>query len=208
MTTQQAIAHVKNLLLDETGAENYKDAEILMALEQAQVQKAREYFQRGRKEALVPCFRRVQITGNGVTGINLTGQLPNAETPMFFEACLVRLRDNGGRFRHAKYIPPDKYVWYRFNNPNAAGSVSGQLNYSYIGNLLYHNGAGTECTLAYYKYPLLLTASTPLSLAEFTHSHICDRAAYILYKKDSMNPDQMMLGQIADTMQLTEQKTQ
>ena len=56
MTYREAIAYVRSLL-DESGIEAYSDDDILGCIGEAQVAKAREYYQRGEKEAIRPLYR-------------------------------------------------------------------------------------------------------------------------------------------------------
>jgi len=209
VTTIQAIAAVR-VLLDETGVEYYSPVEVLMALEQAQIEKALEYRSQGRKDFLTQLFRRRVITGNGMTGIDLLAQIP--DVPLTFEGCIVRLRDTDPSLNMwAKYISPETWSWYRFENGNASRSPS--LAYSYFGNKLWHNGAGTDCELVYYLQPMLPTQLSPI-LAREPHDAIVEMAASILNTKEVIAPDQIGepnrkgLGSMADLVEATNKKAE
>ena len=191
------------MLLDEVGIEYYKPYEILMALEQAQIEKTRDYWARGMKDAIRPLFQRIDITGDGVVGIDLAPQLAGQKI-MYFEALLVKIRDvETAPTHHARYIPPERFIWHKFARPGS-GKVSVRLEYSQIGNLLFHNGAGTDANLSYIQYPYIPTQSDPLLLATHTHQAVVDRAAYLLYRKEVGLQDHDAAGYNAD-LQLIDQ---
>ncbi len=201
MTTIQAIDAVK-MLLDETGREYYSQTEILLALEQAQIEKARDYWARGVKEALRPLFTRVPLAGDGVAGIDYI-TLTAGSKIMYLEALLVKMKDiEPAPLHSARYIPPDKFIWHRF--PNPSGRVSGRLEYTLIGGLIYHNGAGTLADLSFLRYPFIATQNDNILLAPFTHQAIVDRAAYLLYRKEAGGQDHNQAGSNAD-LQLIDQ---
>lgn len=203
MTTLEAIDAVQ-MLLDELGSEYYSPVEILMALEQAQVEKAREYWYYGKKEGIRPLFTRVPLNGSGSAGINLAVAL-GGNRAMFYEALLVRMSDaEPSPIHHARYISPDKYIWYRFSNPGATGRVSGRLEYSVIGSILFHNGAGTSADFSYVVQPTLPTPQAPFVLAAYAHQDIVDRAAYLLYRKEVGLDDHEAVGTNADLQLINE----
>lgn len=203
MTTIEAIDAVQ-MLLDELGEEYYAPIELLTALEQAQIEKAREYWLYGKKEGIRPLFRRQTLTGNGSTGISLAIALGGARA-MFYEALLVKMADSEtAPLHHARYISPEKYIWYRFSNPKAASRVSGRLEYSVIGGSLYHNGAGISADFSFIIQPTIPTPQSPLSLAPYTHQDIVDRAAYLLYRKEIGLDDHEAVGTSADLQLINE----
>lgn len=203
MTTLQAIEGVR-MLLDESGVEYYKPYEILLALEQAQQYVARSAWAKGKKEVTRPLLiAHVPISGDGQAGFDLTAFL-NGERIMYFEALLVKMNDIEATPIHsARYIQPDKFTWHRFPNPGS-GSRSGRLEYSFIGNLLYHNGAGLDADLSYTKLPRIQSQTDPLSLPTFAHQAVVDRAAYLLYRKEVGLADHEAAGSNAE-LQLMDQ---
>lgn len=203
MTTLEAIDAVQ-MLLDEQGIEYYSPVEILLALEQAQTEKAREYWYYGKKEAIRPLFTRLTLNGSGATGVNLAIAL-GGNRAMFYEALFVKMSDTEALpTHHARYIAPDKYIWHRFRNPGATSSVSGRLEYSVIGGLLFHNGAGTSADFAYIVQPTLPTPQSPFVLAAYAHQDIVDRAAYLLYRKEVGLDDHEAVGSNADLQLINE----
>lgn len=203
MTTLEAIDAVQ-MLLDELGVEYYSPVEILLALEQAQTEKAREYWFYGKKEAIRPLFTRVTIGGIGSSGVNLAVALGGLR-PMFYESLLVRMNANEATpTHHARYISPDRYIWYRFRNPGASQSVSGRLEYSVIGGLLFHNGAGADADFSFILQPSLPTPQSPFVLAAYAHQDIVDRAAYLLYRKEVGLDDHEAVGTNADLQLINE----
>ncbi len=113
------------------------------------------------------------------------------------EALLIKMKHTESDPVHfARYIAPERFIWRRFPNPSAR--VSGRLEYTMLGNLLYHNGAGTDADFSYIKYPYIADASVPLLLATFTHQAIVDRAAYLLYRKEVGIPDHEAAGNNAE----------
>lgn len=203
MTTLEAIDAVQ-MLLDELGVEYYAPIEILTALEQAQVEKAREYWFYGKKEGIRPLFRRQTLTGSGSNGISLAVALSGARA-MFYESLLVRMSNvEPSPVHHARYISPEKYVWYRFSNPADTNRVSGRLEYSVIGGSLFHNGAGTSADFSFVIQPTISTPQSPLSLAAYSHQDIVDRAAYLLYRKEVGLDDHEAVGSSADLQLINE----
>lgn len=191
------------MLLDETGNEYYSDTEILMSLEQAQIDKLRDYWVRGLKEAIRPAFQRTPLIGAGAAGIDPSSTLAGKKI-MYFEALLVKMKDSEPAPIHAaRYISPERFIWHRFPNPGT-GVISGRLEYTMIGGLIFHNGAGTLADLSYIQYPYIPTASDPLLLSTFTHQSIVDRAAYLLYRKEVGLEDHEQVGANAD-LQLIDQ---
>lgn len=203
MTTLEAIDAVQ-MLLDELGVEYYAPIEILTALEQAQVEKAREYWFYGKKEGIRTLFTRQSLNGSGSSGINLAIALAGVR-PMFYEALLVKMADSEPTpIHHARYIQPEKYIWYRFSNPAATNRVSGRLEYSVIGGSLFHNGAGTSADFSFVIQPTIPTPQTPLALATYAHQDIVDRAAYLLYRKEVGLDDHEAVGTSADLQLINE----
>jgi len=209
MTTLQAITSVRELL-DETGIEYFGATEVLMALEQAQIEKALEYRAQGRKDMLVALFRRRTLTGLGLNGIDLAS-LP--ERPLTYEACLLRLRDTDpGMNCWAKYLSPEQWSWYRYSNGNARNR-SPFLHYTVYGGKLYHNGAGTTCEFVYYLQPMLPDDRTALLLKE-PHESIVEMAAASLNSKEVIAYEQIGepyregIGGLSDIIESVESQSQ
>ncbi len=180
MTTVQAIDQVR-MILDEVGIEYYSADAVLQALEQAQIEKALEYRNSGRKDLLHGIYRRVAITGTGSNGIQLSTF--TADVPLAIEALMVRLRATDPAPRGwARRVSPEEWSYYRFSNGNA-GNRSPYLQFSYFGGKIYHNGAGTQAEIIFYAQPMLPTRTTALQLSE-PHSAIVDLAARILQAKE------------------------
>lgn len=213
MTTQQAIDQVR-MILDEVGIEYYSNDEVLQAIEQAQIEKALEYRNLGRKDLIAPLYRRKDVTGTGLNGIALS--VFSTEAPLGFEACLCRLRSTDPALTAwAQYVTPEAWSFYRFSN-GALSNRSPVLRYTYFGGKLYHNGAGTQCEVAFYAIPMLPNDLTQLQVKE-PHAAIVDLAAKTLQGKEIIPkqvseqlgaPERSGIGGLSDIFEATMRKNE
>lgn len=213
MTTLQAIDQVR-MILDEVGIEYYSNDAVLQALEQAQIEKALEYRNAGRKDLLVGLYRRKTLTGDLSTGLTLS--VVTTDVPLTVEGLLCRLRaTDPNPTSWARYIPPEEWSYYRFSNGDT-NNRSPYLQFTYYGGKVWGNGAGTTSEFIYYATPFLPSAATPLSLSE-PHSTIVDLAAKNLQAKEVIPrqvqeqmgaPERSSVGSFADlyAVQQSQQK--
>lgn len=192
-------------MLDQSGEEFYPIVEILIALEDAQIEKAREYYRSGRREYIQSLYVGESMTNGGLT---TRGDVSHVLTydPMFFEACFVRLYpDESSARRYAIYMDPARYAEYQFSNQGVDGIRTGKLQYTFVGNVLRHNGAddgaGVYAARAvYYREPTIPSISTAFLLPDYTHGDIVDRAAKMLNEKNPIN-DHEAAGVTSDIIQ-------
>jgi len=189
MTYREAIAYVR-LLLDESGIEAYTDDDILGCIGEAQVAKAREYYQRGEKEAIRPLYRE------DVIGLS-SGNTALSETPMNIEVVLLKLQAAEVDFRaEAVYVPLEEYLRYQYPNPSVNTTISGRCEYTYKNDEVYHNGL--SALVCYYKLPLATGLAQEIELAEYCHPQIVDYAAYSILKSEVPDTDHSIVGGLYD----------
>lgn len=189
MTYREAIAFVR-LLIDESAAEAYSDNDILACLGEAQVAKAREYYQRGEKEAIRPLYREDTIGDS-------SGNTALSETPMNIEVVLLKLQVAEVEFRaEAVYVELEEYMHYQYPNPAVNSTISGRCEYSYRNNEVYHNGIAA--LVCYYKLPTANGLAQEIELAEYCHPQIVDYAAALILKSEVPDTDHSVVGGLYD----------
>lgn len=199
MTYREAIAYVR-LLLDESGIEAYTDDDILGCIGEAQVAKAREYYQRGEKEAIRPLYRE-EVVGP-------TSGVPTlAETPMNIEVVLLKLQAAEVEFKAAAtFVPLEEYLRYQYPNPSVNNTISGRCEYSHRIDRIYH--AGLAAMVCYYKLPVANGLAQEIELAEYCHPQIVDYAAYSILKSEVPDTDHTGVGSLYDIESLLNEMSQ
>lgn len=184
------------MLIDESRYEYYGESTDLntvyiRALQQAAIQKAREYWQRGEKEALRPEWVEQTVAGNpAVLGFE----------PLYVET--VRLQNDAlDTFKHAAtYVPVEEWGTGQFQNPSLTPAHAGRYEFTLYDGDIYHNGDPTAgVRISYVRIPTVSTGlGNPMPLAEYTHGAICERAARILYDKEVPGTNRPLLGGLLD----------
>ncbi len=186
MTVTEAIGYIRTLL-DESGIEAYTDNDIADALVEASIYKAREYYQRGEKEAIRNLYREDNIMSSGTA----------SETIMNIESCLLKTKAaQVAPMVSAIFVPYEEYKWKQYPNPSTNDTVSGRAEFSYYGDTVYHNGL--SALIGYYKLPSARGLAQQLELAEYTHPAIVDYAAAKIYEFEVPDKDHGLLGKLYD----------
>jgi len=218
MTVAEAVRAVRTVL-DESGYDYYDDTDILMALEQAQLEKVREYYYhstgRGRKFFLQPLWRDV-VLSNGVLSSrgDTEHTLVGIDPVLFPLQVFVRLyADEPLPGRRATLMSPERYVSYVFSNPSVNQTRGGKLIASYFGGRLHHNGAPSgsgerACRFVFYAEPALPTLSSQFAVPPLAHGQVVDRAARLLADKNMSDPWHDGVGSMAEILQELQKPTE
>lgn len=187
MTYSEGVAYIR-MLLDESGFEMYTDNDILGCIGEAQIAKAREYYNRGEKEAIRPLYREESFSGS-------TGNL--SEPVMDLEACLLKTQVAQASFQvAATYIEPLEYARYQMPNTSVSHTISGRAEYTFDNNTVRHNGIAAM--VSYYKLPTATGLAEQIELAEYCHPQIIDYAAAMIFKSEIPDTDHAPVGSLYD----------
>jgi len=187
MTIREAVAYIR-MLIDESGIEAYTDDNIIDAVSEAAVVKAREYYQRGEKEAIRSLYREELVAGT-------SGQL--AEPVMNIEVCLLKTQSAQVSPQiNATYVSPLEYREYQFLNPSTNSTISGRAEYSYDNNTIFHNG--TSALVCYYRLPTAIGLAQQIELAGYVHPQVADYAAAKIMRSEVLDTDHQTVGKMYD----------
>lgn len=186
MTVAEGVDYIR-MLLDESGIEAYTDSQIIDAILESSVTKAKEYYARHEKEAIRNLYREDDIMSPGTA----------SETIMNIESCLLKTKSaQVAPMVSAVYVPYEQYKWKQYPNPSKDDTVSGRAEFSYYEDTIYHNGI--SALVGYYKLPSARGTAQQLELAEYTHPAIIDYAAAKLYRFEVPDKDHALLGKLYD----------
>lgn len=196
MTTNDAIAFVRTMLdesrFEQIGRSTDPNTAFVEALQAAAIEKAREYWFRGEKEALRTEFQSELVGASPATLANPI---------LFIESVSIgRTATDTAYAVSAVYVPVDEYTNELLSSQLGQTSRSGRAEYTVLGNQIYHNGNSTAGALVnYYRIPVVSpTITDNLPLARYTHGVICERAAKLLYQEESPAIERTSLGDLLD----------
>jgi hypothetical protein len=205
MTTRDAMEMVR-ITLDENGIEYYDDLLIIQALEEAQFYVLEDCWGKGYKNIIGTQSKRVLLSGIGLNGISIGTITDNVLYPYGLN---VHITTPANQFIapsfSARWVDPHMWLRRGYVNPSTANVRSGRLQYTRIGDNIFHNGADGSVELFYIEAPWLPTASTPLAFDVTGQAWVVDRAAQILQMKAVDEPAHDSAGTTANITSTLEQ---